>query len=141
MQFVVDELRKAEDDPSLAEYAVAQAFVGNRAGSRYEQRGEAMASDLADGITPEVVKLFREAILRLRSDKNLYQKLSSRMEATYGEVLPGYGPRSEDIPGGIYFIIGPEAQFESYEDYLQGVEGDVTLHRLYPRDFWIVREF
>ncbi len=139
MQFVVNELRNAEDDPSLAEYAVAQAFVGNRAGSRYEQRGAAIAADLADGITPDVVRQFRQGILKLRSDDRLYQKLSSRMEATYGEVLPGYGPRSADVPGAIYFIIGPETQFESYEDYLHGVEGDVTLYRLYPRDFWIVR--
>lgn len=141
MQFVVNELRNAEDDPSLAEYAVAQAFVGNRAGSRYEHRGAAMASDLADGITPDVVRKFRQGILKLRSDDRLYQKLSSRMEATYGEVLPGYGPRAADVTGGVYFIIGPEEQFESYEDYLHGIEGDVTLHRLYPRDFWIVREF
>lgn len=140
MQFVINELRNAGDDPSLAEYAVAQAFVGNRSGSRYEQRGEAMAADLADGIEPDVVRRFRQGILKLRSDDRLYQKLNSRMEATYGEVLPGYGPRSADVSGAIYFIIGPETQFESYEDYLHGVEGDVTLYRLYPRDFWIVRE-
>jgi Zn-dependent M16 (insulinase) family peptidase len=140
MQFVVNELKNADEDPSLAEYAVAQAFVGNRAGARYEQRGEAMAADLADGLTPDVVREFRENILRIRKDKDLYSKISSRMEATYGEVLPGYGPESADVPGAIYFIIGPEAQFQSYEDYLHGVEGDVTLYRLYPRDYWLTAE-
>ncbi len=137
MQFVVDELRKSERDPSLAEYAVAQAFVGNRAGSRYENRGESMADDLADGVTPEVVARFRSNILELRKDKKLAEKLYSRMEDTYGEVLPGYGPRGRDVPGAIYFIIGPEAQFQLLENYLRGVEPNEILYRLYPRDFWI----
>lgn len=137
MQFVVNELRNAAEDPSLAEYAVAQAFVGNRAGARYEQRGEAMAADLADGLTSNIIRKFRENILKIRQDKDLYSKLSSRMESTYGEVLPGYGPKSADVSGAIYFIIGPEAQFKLYEDYLHGVEGNVTLYRLYPRDFWL----
>lgn len=139
MQFVVDELRKSDHDPSLAEYAVAQAFVGSRGGSSFENRGEAMAADLADGVTPEVVSRFRKSILDIRKDKNLADELYSRMEATYGKVLPGYGPNGNDVDDAIYFIIGPEAQFESYEDYLHGVEGDVTLYRLYPRDFWMVR--
>ena len=140
MQFVVGELRKSDHDPSLAEYAVAQAFVGNRAGSRYENRGEAMAADLADGVTPEVVTRFRETILEIRKDKKLAEKLYSRMEDTYGEVLPGYGPQGKDVPGAIYFIIGPEAQFQLFENYLRGVEPNEVLYRLYPRDFWITKE-
>ncbi len=140
MQFVVDELRKSDQDPSLAEYAVAQAFIGNRAGSRYESRGEAMAADIADGVTSDVVSRFRKSILRLRDDDNLAEKLYSRMENTYGEILPGYGPRGKDVPGAIYFIIGPEAQFRLFENYLKGVESGETLYKLYPRDFWITED-
>ncbi|MEE9553084.1 MAG: insulinase family protein [candidate division Zixibacteria bacterium] len=140
MQFVVEQLNNSDRDPSLAEYAVAQAFVGNRAGSRYESRGEAMAADLADGVTPEVVTRFRETILELREDKKLAEKLYSRMEDTYGEVLPGYGPYGKDVSGAIYFIIGPESQFQLFENYLRGVESDETLYRLYPRDFWITED-
>ena len=140
IQFVVDQLRKSNRDPALAEYAVAQAFVGSRTGSRYESRGEAMAADLADGITPEVVSRFRRNILNIRKESNLPHELYSRMEATYGQVLPGYGPHGRDVPNAIYFIIGPEAQFRLYEDYLKGVEGEENLYRLYPRDFWITRE-
>jgi len=139
MQFVVNELRNAPYDTSLAEYAIAQAFAVYRSGSRYEARGEAMAADLADGLTPEKVKRFRSRILELRKDPDLYQKLQSRMEQTYGEVLPGYGPRADEVDGAIYFIIGPEAQFRSYEEYIRSVEGDFKVYRLYPRDFWIVR--
>ncbi|MBD3297174.1 MAG: hypothetical protein GF341_00830 [candidate division Zixibacteria bacterium] len=138
MQFVVNEVKNAPYDPSLADYAVAQAFVGNRGGARYEQRGAAMAADLADGVTPDVVREFRRGVLSLRDTENLYDQLHERMPYTYGEVLPGVGPRGSEVPNAIYFVIGPEKQFESYEEYLKSVEGDVTLHRLYPRDFWLV---
>ena len=42
------------------------------------------------------------------------------------------------FPNALYFIIGPEKQFESFEEYLRTVEGKGTVHRLYPRDYWIV---
>jgi hypothetical protein len=55
----------------------------------------------------------------------------------YGKVLPGYGPRADQVKDAVYFIVGPEQQFRSYEDYLLSVEGEFPLYRLYPRDFWI----
>lgn len=139
VDFVVKELKNAPRDPSLAEYALAQAFTVYRSGSRYEQRGEAMAADLADGVTPEVVRHFREEVLRLRKDPGLYEKLHERMSPAYGEVLPGYGPTMDECPPEtISFIIGPEKQFASYESYVRKSEGDVSIVRLYPRDYWYV---
>ena len=139
MQFVVDELKNAPYDTSLAEYAIAQAFGSYRSGSRYEVRGEAIASDLADGVTPDAVRSFREGILGLRDSRDLYSELHERMPYVYGGVLPGYGPSEDEVQGAIPFVIGPEKQFESYENYLKSVEGSQTkLFRLYPRDFWIV---
>lgn len=140
MDFVVNELRHAPYDTSLANYAIAQAFSVSRGASSYEERGEAMAADLADGLTPDKVKRFRQGILALRDSRDLYAQLHERMEATYGEVLPGYGPKASEVPSAVNFIIGPEKQFQSYEEYLHGVEGDVKLHRLYPRDFWLTPE-
>jgi Zn-dependent M16 (insulinase) family peptidase len=139
LQFVIGELEKAPHDPSLAEYAVAQAFGGNRSGSRYEQRGEAMADDLADGLTPDVVAAFRRGILDLRRDPGLYDKLHALMEDIYGEVLPGYGPSSEEAAAranAVYFVIGPRKQLESWESYLETVEPGSDLVRIYPRDYW-----
>jgi len=138
MQFVVDQLKHAPYDTSLAQYAIAQAFAAYRSGSGYEDRGEAMAADLADGVTPEVVRDFRQGVLALRDSRDLYDDLHSRMEYVYGQILPGYGPPASSVPDALYFIIGPEKQFQSYEDYLHAVEGDVKLYRLYPRDYWIV---
>ncbi len=137
MQFVVNELKNAPYDPTLSDYAVAQAFLANRAGGRYEQRGEAMAADLSDGLTPEVVGAFRQGILDHRADKGLYDKLHNIMESVYGEVLPGYGPRGDLVDGAIYFIIGPEKQFQSYQEYLDDVEGNAKLYEIYPRDYWV----
>jgi Zn-dependent M16 (insulinase) family peptidase len=138
MQFVVNELKNAPSDSTLAEYAVAQAFSMYRSGSRYESRGEAIAADLADSLPPEKVTRFRQGILELRKDPKLYDKLQARMEEVYGRVLPGYGPTADKVKDPIYFIIGPESQFRTYEEYLHSVEGNFTLYRLYPRDFWIV---
>jgi Zn-dependent M16 (insulinase) family peptidase len=139
MQFVVNELKNAPYDTSLAEYAVAQAFGAYRSGSRYEVRGEAIAGDLADGVTPDAVRSFRRGILALRDSRDLYGELHARMPFVYGGVLPGYGPAESEVQGAIPFVIGPEKQFESYEKYLKSVEGAQTkLYRLYPRDYWIV---
>jgi Zn-dependent M16 (insulinase) family peptidase len=138
LRFVIDELKKAPRDPGLVEYAVAQAFTEFRSASPYEARGEAMAADLADGLTPDMVRDFRRAILSLRSTPNLSEELYNRMGKVYARVLPGYEGRMRDVTGGIYFVIGPEKQFNAYEGYLKTVEGaDARLFRIYPRDFWM----
>jgi len=141
MQFVVNELKNAPYDTTLADYAVAQAFAGYRSARRYEERGEAMAANLEDGISPEVVAGFRKGILALRDHENLYDELHTRMASVYGEVLPGYGPTAAESPGASYFVIGPEAQFHSLEEYLKSVEDpNAEVVRLYPRDFWLVAD-
>ncbi len=143
MQFVVNELKNAPDDPSLAEYALAQAFAYSRSGAGYEARGESMAADLADGVTPEVVSRFRKKMLALRQGDHFAQQVNTRMETVYGLLLPGYGPSAKESvekADARYFIVGPESQFESYEKYLKATEGPETeLYRLYPRDFWITK--
>ncbi len=143
MQFVVDQLKNAPYDTSLTDYAVSQAFASIRSGATYESRGEDMAEDLADMLTPDVVRSFRAGIMKLRSRPGLYDELHKRMVNTYGEVLPAYGPsckESAEKSNAIYFVIGPEKQLATYEEYLKSVEGDVTLERLYPRDYWITAD-
>ncbi len=141
LRFVIGELKKAKEDPALVDYAVAQSFSSRVAGS-FEGRGEAMAADLTDGTTPEMVKGFREKLLALRREHGdaMTHELFSRMPEVYGTVLPGYGPKSADVPGAVYFVIGPEAQLDKYQEYLTSAEGpDAVLYRLYPRDFWVPR--
>jgi Zn-dependent M16 (insulinase) family peptidase len=137
MHFVVNQLKDAKPLPGLTDYAMAQVFRDSRAPSRYEERGEAMAANLADGIAPEVVKRFRQKVLAQKDRKDLYRELKSRMESVYGPVLIGYGPRLAESEDGIFFLIGPQPQFESLERYIEETEGRQTIYRLYPRDFWL----
>ncbi|MBA3242050.1 MAG: hypothetical protein H0T60_12555 [Acidobacteria bacterium] len=138
LRFVIDELKKAQPDPGLVEYAVAVAFGDFRSASPYEVRGEAMANDLADGLTPEAVARFRRALLELRRTPNLSNELFKRMGPVYARILPGYGVKAADVAGGIYYVIGPEKQLNAYEEYLKTVEGPgARLYRIYPRDYWM----
>ncbi len=138
LTFVIGELKRAPRDESLTEYAIAQAFADFRSASAYEVRGEAMAADLADGITPDSVRRFRQAVIDLRKMPNLADELFKRMGKVYARILPGYEGRARDVKGGVFFVIGPEKQMTAYEQYLKTVEGaDAEVFRLYPRDFWI----
>jgi Zn-dependent M16 (insulinase) family peptidase len=137
MRFVVSVLKGAEEDPDLLNYAVALVFGASRAPSRYEARGQAMARDLVDGFPPEKVAAFRQKVLDIRNNENLYDQLRVRMEATYGPVLIGYGPSLAESKDANFFLIGPEPQFTSLEEYIATVEQPETVHRLYPRDFWL----
>ncbi len=139
VQFVINELNKAEPDEGLIDYAIAQAFSSGRAGSTYEDRASSMASDLADGLTPDKVKKFRQALLDLKNDPGLFEKLAARMLRVYGTVLPGLNPNGGEVAGSSYLAVGPETQLAPFDEYLKSVEGDdIALYRVYPRDFWIV---
>jgi len=136
LRFAIGEVKRPMADP-LAEYVIALAF-NSRASSPYEDRGEAMASNMADGITPEVVARFRRAILEARKIPNLLAELYRRKDMVYERVFPGYGMKGRDIAGRNFFVIGPEKQMTAYEAYLKSVDGaDTQLYRLYPRDFWL----
>ncbi len=137
MGFVVGQLEQATDDPTLTDYAVAQTFGYSRAPSRYESRGISMARDLADGLTPEHVSRFRQKALELRNRPGLYEELKSRMPQAYGPVLIGYGQPLAESRDGSFFIIGPETQFETLENYIAREETPQKVHRLYPRDWWL----
>ncbi len=137
MRFVVDVLKNAETDPQLVDYAIAQAFSYSRAPSPYESRGSQMASDLEDGYYPEKVKAYRQKVLQLKENRDLTEELFSRMKDAYGSVLIGYGMPLSESKDGSFFIIGPDAQFQSLEEYIETVESPQTVYKLYPRDFWL----
>ena len=138
MRFVIDQLKGAKPDPSLVDYAIAQAFGGTRSANSYESRGEIMAQNLADGVTPEIVSRFHKQVMELRGSGDLAAELYRRKDAVSSAVLPGLGAKVSTVKDGVYFVIGPEKQFAAWEEYLQLVEGkDTVVYRLYPRDFWM----
>jgi hypothetical protein len=134
LRFVIEQLKAAKVDASIARYAIASAF-DSRIAQGYETRAAAMADDLVDGVTPDVVRAFRSHLLVLARREDLAATLAARLPTVYGKVLPGFGPSSAD---SVYFVIGPLKQLDAYQDYLHAAVGkDAALHRLYPRDFWI----
>ena len=138
VKFVVDTLKSSERDPRLGDYAIAQVFGESRAAGTYEVRAEGMAHDLADNQPPDQVRKFRASILELRKDPNLGNTLFDRKDAVYGRMLPGYNVKGKEVPGAVYFTIGPDKQLDAWEAYLRNTEGAETkLWRLYPRDFWM----
>ncbi|MGD0049218.1 MAG: hypothetical protein ABSE42_19645 [Bryobacteraceae bacterium] len=138
LKFVIGELNKVQPDAALTDYAIAGAFDGTRSAEPYEERGEAMANDLADGLTPAAISRFHQAILDLRKDTDLGAELFRRMNAVYGKVLPGMNVKAKDVEGGVYFVIGPEPQLAAWQEYLKKADTpDARVFRLYPRDFWM----
>lgn len=134
LRFVIEQLEKAKPDPNIARYAIAKAF-DSRVAIGFEARASAMAANLADQLTPDVVRAFRTRVLAAAKRPDLADVLFARMKQVYGKVLPGYG---KPDPSSIYFVIGPEKQMAAYQEYLRAAVGkDAILHRLYPRDFWI----
>jgi len=134
LKFVIDELKKVKPDPSIARYAIATAF-DSRIATGFEGRASAMAANLVDGLTPDVVKTFRSKVLELSKREDLSTMLFARMKPVYERVLPGWGKLD---PNGTYFVIGPDKQLTAYQDYLKAAVGkDTLLHRIYPRDFWL----
>jgi hypothetical protein len=100
-----------------------------------------MAADLADGLTPDVVKRFHQAILDLKKSPNLEAELFRRASAVDAKVLPGMGPKAKDVAGAVYFVIGPEKQLAAWEEYLKREDStEARVWRLYPRDFWLTGE-
>jgi Zn-dependent M16 (insulinase) family peptidase len=135
VRFVIGELKSAAPDPTLTEYAIAQIFNHIRTADTYEDRAEAMAADLADGVTADQVRSFRRSILKLRKDPQLVKELWARKDRVYSQVLPGYEANWKPVAGGTYFVIGPDKQLNAWEEYLKSFGG--SLVRLYPRDFWM----
>ena len=139
LHFAIDVVKKQVREPNLTEYAIAQTFQESDASAAYEDRAAAIADELADGVTPEKVKQFRQALLNLRHDPKLSDEIFGHVDGVYGRVLPGYGPHAKDTPDAIYFIIGNEKQFRAMDADVYSRE-DEHVFRLYPRDFWLTPE-
>ncbi len=135
LDFVLDEIRAARVDRDIAEYAIAQAF-GSRLASGYGSRARAMAADLVDGIHPDRVRAFRQAVLDQRARKGLPAALEERLPRVFGSVLPGLGEPSAAPAGLVSFVIGDDDQLQAWDAWLQASDG-ASLERLYPRDFWL----
>ena len=137
LHFAIDVVKKGPRDPKLVEYVTAMAFQESNASGSYEARAEAIANDLADGITPAKVRQFREAILKLRQEPGVADRIFERVDKVYGRMLPGYAQKAKDVPGAVYYIIGNDKQFKAMDADVQ-VREDEHVYKLYPRDYWLI---
>jgi Zn-dependent M16 (insulinase) family peptidase len=137
LHFAIDVVKKGTRDPKMLDYVTALAFQESNAASTYEARAEAIANELADGITPAKVRRFRGALLNLRNEPNIASEIFGRVDKVYGKMLPGYGPKAKDTPGAVYFIIGNDKQFKAMDSDVQ-VREDEHVYKLYPRDYWLI---
>ena len=138
VRFVVGIVKEGAVDRTLGDYVMASAFAETRASLTYEQRAEGLAADLADGQPPEQVRAFRTAMLELRKDPKLVDKLFERKDRVHADMIPGYSSTAAHVPDGSFMVIGPDKQLDAWEQYLKATEGkDAKLYRLYGRDFWM----
>jgi hypothetical protein len=138
VKFVIDTLKGSKKDPKLGSYTVAQVFGEFRSAGSFEARAEGMAADLADGQPSEQVRAFRESILKISKEPGFTDALFDRKDKVLGRVLPGYNVKGAEVPGAMYFVIGPDKQLDAWESYLQSADGAETkLYRIYPRDYWL----
>jgi hypothetical protein len=142
VSFVISELKKSPHDTGLVDYALGGAFGEVRSANAFEQRGEAIANDLADRMPPSSVRRFREKLLELRrTTPALGAALYGKMDSVYAQILPGYVAGTPKVPGAVYFVIGNDKQLSAYEKYLtSAVAPEARLHRIYPRDFWATED-
>ena len=96
-----------------------------------------MADNIADGLTPEIIRQFRLRLLELESRPDLLSELKAALPQTAGRLLPGYGIPMTDNAETIVTIIGPEHHITAFEKFLTEQEpGLPPFFRIYPRDFW-----
>jgi hypothetical protein len=140
LRFVINEIKKSPIDTSMLDYLVSLIVGDFRSAEDYEVRGAAMAIDFADGNTPNRVKRFRQAILKLRKEPGVINEIYKYKDIAYEKILPGYGIAGKDVAGASYFVIGDEKQMIAYENYLKTTSNgpNAKLFRFYPRDFWLV---
>ena len=124
-------------DPQLFDYMVAAVFAPENGADDYESRAGAIAEEIEDGVPPAVVRAFRERVQQIRHDPDAPAQALERVDAVYGKLLPGYGPKAKDVPGAMYYIIGADRQFKALDTEVQNRE-DEHVWRLYPRDYWLV---
>jgi hypothetical protein len=137
LHFAINVVKKGPRDPKLLEYMIAMAFQESDAAAGYEARAEAMANNLTDGVTPDKVRAFREALLKLRAEPGIAEQIFARVDTVYGKIMPGYGPKAKDTPDAVYYIIGNDKQFRAMDADVQTRE-DEHVYKLYPRDYWLI---
>jgi hypothetical protein len=136
MRFVADIASRQTVDRDLVEYALADAFGDYRADRDFFARGSAIADDLADGTTPEVVREFKQSLIKAARDPEAAAMIAARLPDAVGRVIVGFGEKVSGVRGAVGFVVAPEPLIARYEQHLVEIGEADRIVRLYPRDFW-----
>jgi hypothetical protein len=128
------------DDPFLLDYALARSFGDFRGSDDFSARGAALAGNLADGVTPELVAGFKRLLLETAAQKDALARVRERVPDALGRVMIGYGRKGSASTGALGYVIGSEEILAAYEVFLKEQGEAERLIRLYPRDFWPLSE-
>jgi Zn-dependent M16 (insulinase) family peptidase len=136
VQFVLSTangIRTLRDD-ALLDYVLSQTFSFSRGMLSPSRRGQLLAGDIRDGITPETVRRFSEAILALREKPHLVQELKHvGFDSICGVLLTEFCVAQQRKDHSIFVFLGSETVLSDTEKRLS----IPSLVRLYPRDYWI----
>jgi Zn-dependent M16 (insulinase) family peptidase len=138
LRFAEGEVRRMPSDRRYVDYALAPAF-SSRVANAFELRASAIATDLAEGMTPERIRAFRRRLLALRSKPGLAEAMSADYVSAMSAVVPSLAGSGALPNGAIYFTTGPEPAIAAYEKEIARTRGEgARVLRLWARDFWDV---
>jgi hypothetical protein len=136
LRFVDAEVRRAPVDERFVDYAIA-ATLSSRGAYTFETRARGIASDLAEGRTPDRVRAFHARLLALRARPRLAEELHAHFVPAMSALIPSLAAGSALPIDAVYFTVGPEPQIAGYEREMRhAVSAGVNVVRLWPRDFW-----
>lgn len=133
VSFAAATAKDTKIDADIAAYAVASVF-SSRAHQSPQERGFALASELADGRPPAMIEAHRRAVLAAAARPDLAEVLDARKDRVFGLVFPvghAFGP------GVISLIEGDERQLGLWNGLLTAAGGR-PAEPLFPSDFWLV---
>lgn len=128
-------------DADLARYSLAGCFGGSLAAGDFADRSAAAARRRQLEGGEEELAGFRRALLALAGEPGLPAELQARRRAAHARLFPGLADAgASPAPQARWFLIGPEAQFVTFERYLAARGAGLEVVRLHPRDFWLPLE-
>ena len=131
--------RLAQDVSWLSEnayidYALAQTFNFSRLGQTWAERADAMARDLAEGLTPAQMQRFSQRLLELRRAPQLLERIRQALPRLVARLTPGEGNLAiQSDAQSIFFVIAPERQLAELADETQRR----PWARVWSSDFWL----
>jgi len=121
-------------DPRFLDYALRQPFSIPRSIYTFSIRGRLLAEDMRDGNTPQKVRRFSEAVLKLRHDPRLFSELTrAGLSSICGILLEPQCKDRQKAAHSIFFFVGSEKILSDAEKRLPVPK----LLRLWPSDYWL----